>query len=434
MALDPASIQAIASRLGNNVIWGQVNIESKILATKTFQEEPVKGKVRIINVRSGMSDAAGLVDSSSALPGMVGDTIGAGEAPTQLFALPGNFYVGARIPFDSANMVESAADAVSLVQEEMEMAGKSIGYILGRSILSPVLGTNSAAALGNVAVSGSGTVVVSDRDAFKVGQLIDLFAASSGVPTGSRISVLKVTGITPTAGSTSTGTLSFTIPATIEGAANAATGSGSAAANDRVFVIHGSYLASASSSRRFFGMRDVTDTTTSGAGLYNQTVSGADWNAQSSGTAADVTPNRLKEMMTRVRQAGGSRIDVLIMNPRMFDDLHESMFAGATAGGGQRQFNSGNEDYFGDPDKPYKFNGASIVCDDNCPLTSIWMLNRAQVKLGKWRELSAMDPKNRVQLSETRYDYLIKIAGMYQMIVLKRNNVGIFNCNAPTAG
>jgi len=425
IALDLDSLKLVASRIGNDKINAQVNLASKLLDRKVLQEEKATGKVRIINVRSGVADAVGLISQSSLqLPGQTGDSIGSGDAPTQLYAQPSLLAGQARIPYLSAKTVVKAADAVDLVMAELESVASSLGQYLGRALLNPILSTNSA----SLDLNSATTVTVYDRHAFRVGQLVDMFAASSGAPTGSRILIGKITNVAATSGIA--GTLTFSVPSVIEQASNTRPASSTTAADGLCLVLHNSYGTSASATKQLFSISDAAGTSTSG--LYGQTVSGADWAGNSSGSAAAITPGRLRDFMDVCKQRSGDRVHFIVMSQLQFAEFHEAVLANSS-GAAVRMFAKGDEDMFGDvQDADLPFYGAKVISDSNCPNAEVYVLNKDHVKLGVWQPISHMNDEQKVEATETKAEYLFKMAGMQQLIVDRRNGLGVFAASAPS--
>ena len=435
MAMDLESLKLLVSRMDNQLIQNQVNLHSKLLEKKVLMEEKCKGKVKNINVRAGVADAVGLIDpSTNALPGQTSDSIGSSAAPTQLYALPALHMGQARIPYLSAQTVTKAQDAVDIVVEEMNEVSASLGQYLGRALLNPILSLNSASFTpGDSSTWTATTMTVADRHAFREGQLVDLFAASSSAPTGSRILILKITDVAATSGVA--GTVTFSVPDKVEGTQQslttaAAKSATAIAAGGAALVLHNSYGSSASSNRALFSLADACGTSTSA--MYNQSVSASSWSGNSSGSAAAVTPGRLRDFIDAIKQRGGEKVHAVIMSRLQFADFHESLMSNGS-GSGVRFFASGKEDFFGDTqDADLDFYGCKIIADENCPSGQMYVINRDRVKLGVWKEISPFDEKNRVEATETKAEYLLKIAGMHQLLVTKRNGLGIFVASDPS--
>jgi hypothetical protein len=395
MAVSLSTIAAIAARKGNEYLSEQVNFKSQILAKKGLEKEKCEGQVRVVNVQAGGLGSTALLAGGATYP-----TAESHEA-TQLLVKPASFVGHVSIPFDSAELVSGKADSVKLVRNQFELVGKNLGQQLGRAIFDGKLGMVEATA---TITAQAATVSVNDITGFRVNQIVDIYQSDNSTKVGSgRVSSVTRDG---------DGTGSVALTGLINGSGSALTGSITISGN---CWLQG--FLSLTTGQRFTSLADAV-----GSGdLYGTTVSASDWSGTDTAAGGALSLAGMREVCDDVASRSGEEPTHTVMHRLAFqdyEDLHTS----------NRRYLEGKMDAFGKNDLAPEFRGRPVVVDDNCPAKSVFFINSDAVKLGVWREFAPMtNGKDMAEVSQSTYSYLMKVAGMFNLVVERRNALGRLN-------
>jgi hypothetical protein len=393
MAISLSTISAIAARKGNEYLQEQINFKAQVLQKGALEKEKCEGQVRVVNVQSGGLGSVSIMTGGSAYP-----TAESKEA-TQLLVRPVSFVGHVSIPLDAAELVSGKMDSIKLVKNQFELVGKNLGHQLGRAVFDGYLGGVEANA---TITAQAATISVSDITGFRQGQIVDLYngAASSKVGSG-RVGSITRDG---------DGTGSVALSGLVDGSGVALTGN--------VSLSTGVWLQgflTPSAGFRFTSLADIA-----GSGdLYGTTVSDADWSGTSTSLGSALTLDAMRELADDIAARSGEEPSHAIMHRLLFQDyegLHTS----------NRRYMEGEKmDAFGKNDVMPTFRGRPLIVDDNCPAKQVFLIHKDSVKLASWREFSPLtNGKDLAEVSQVNYAYLMKVAGMFNLAVDRRNAVG----------
>lgn len=393
MAVTLSTISAIAARKGNDYLSEQINFKAQILAKKGLQKEKCEGAVRNINVQAGGLGSVALIAGGATYP-----TAESKEA-TQLVAKPASFVGHVSIPFDAAELVSGKADSIKLVRNQFELVGKNLGQNLGRVIFDGYLGACESAA---TITAQAATASVSDITGFRVGQIVDIYATGGSSKVGSG----RVDSVTRDGD----GTGSVALTGLVDGSGSALTGTIAAA---RGFWVQG--FQALSSGLKFHSLADAVGS----ADLYGTAVSSSDWSGTDTAAGGALSLELMRELSDDIAAKSGDDPTHVAMHRLAFQDYEQLHVS-------NRRYQEGEVmDAFGKNALGPEFRGKPVIVDDNCPGRDVFFINDQAVKLGMWREFAPMvNGKDMAEVSQTTFSYLLKVVGMSQLIVERRNAVG----------
>lgn len=395
MAISLSTISAIAARKGNEYLAEQVNFKAQVLKDKALDKETVSGQVRIVNVQAGGLGSVAILTGGASYP-----TAESKEA-TQLMVRPVSFVGHVSIPYDAAELVSGKNDSVKLVRNQFELVGRNLGQNLGRAIFDGYLGGNEA----NATISGSSTatVSVSDITGFRVGQIVDFYNTAADT----KSHTARVGSITRDGDGT--GSIAFT---EFKNGSGVAETSGTVAEGDGLWI---QGFLSPSAGFRFTSLANIVGS----SDLYGTAVSNSDWAGTDTNLAGALSLEAMRELCDDVGAKSGEDPTHVFMHRLTFQDYEQLHVS-------NRRYNQGDPmDAFGKNALKPEFRGTPVIVDDNCPAKSVFFFNSDAVKLGVWREFAPMNNgKDMAEISQTSYSYLMKVSGMYNLCVDRRNAIG----------
>lgn len=397
MSITLESLKALAARAGNNVINSQINLLAA--GVDAMATEDVSERVRMINVHTGASASAGIIQDAGSYPSHVD------FSTAQLMARPVSFAGFEAIGIDAADEIKGGNDAINLVEERLGALGQTLAFDLGRCLFNPKLANVEANA--SIGGSSTATVYVDDIAAFRVGMKIDWYDST---PT-----TLQGTGVVSSVTRDGDGTGSIGL-ASIKDSSGTAKTSGTISQNHTFYVL--GHVAQAAAAQGFVGLEDMAGTGT----LYGTAASSLGWEGKTVTVSGLLTSEHVGSLLSDVRRAGHPA-DVLFISEaamRVYqNDLSD-----------RRQFMAGDVlDQYGKAKKNNirgECEGVPMVVDQSCPETKIFAVNKKACKLGVWKKFGPLGgDKHGITVSETNHYYVLKVHGRYQNLCLQRPGVGL---------
>lgn len=394
MAVSLSTISAIAGRKGNQYLEEQINFKSQLMGSKSIQKEKCEGVVRVINVQAGGLGSVSITTGGATYP------TAESNDPVQLLVRPVNFIGHVSLPFDAAELVNGKAESIKLVRNHFELLGENLGQNLGRALLDGYLAGNEADA--TISGTSTATVSVSDITGFRINQIVDFYdTAVSAKQHTARVDSVTRDG---------DGTGSIGLSEVKNGSGTLLT-SGTISEGDGIWVQGWNAPAAGF---RFTSLADACGSDD----LYGTTVSNRDWSGTSQAAGGALSNELMREVCDTIGARSGSDPTHTVMHRVAFQDYEQLNVS-------NRRYLEGDKlDAFGKNHLMAEFRGRPVVVDDNCPARQVFFLNDKAFKLGVWREFAPLGNGNEAEISQTAYSYLIKIAGMFNSLVERRNCLG----------
>lgn len=390
MSLTLDGVKYFAPRQGNQKVNDAVNKASPFV--QKLEVEKLDG-VRNINISPGVLNSAVTITASDTYPTADTSTL------TQAIAKPVSRFVHAKVPVDLAEMCSSEKDAITLLKKAFGDAGNSLAVMHERGCLDGYLaGVEVSASISAQAA----TISVNDCHGLVSGTTFDIYNAAANSKIGS--------GIVGAITRDGDGTGSFAASSLVDGSGVALTSG--------IVAGVGLWLAgwlTPVAANRFVSLSDACGS----ADIYGTTVSGSDWSGFERDLGAALGTDDIDELLDSVAQRGGHEPDMLVCARPVAQDINE-------LNKGQVQFRVGDKlDPVGNNRMNQVYAGINVVKSDRCPGTQLFALSGEGYKLGVKRGFSSLgSQKDGAIVSETTFDYKIKILGMHQGIVDTRNAVG----------
>ena len=465
-SLSASDVVAFAAREGNKMIEAQVNMKAKLFAA--LDKQQMKGKRSIINVVNGGLSSTSQVADFGALP------TEAGVVPAQGFvdavAYVSRLGLG-RIALATLSGVDDSADLLDL---HLQIAADDMARQIGRAVFGSSLSrpTNSASFSGANRVVQAGLVSGGNVTitAQFVGGLADfregeayIYEPEAGGGSPDHIAAPGVFTVLCTSVSiVSDNIVQVTFDTTVPGFDTTAIrdsllttcGGVVTGINGRVgntanvagattdgFFLRGSRLLGVTGASRGasnnspVALTDVTDPT---APLHGITAATAGWSGLTfagGGTlapTAEIFMGRSKLLQSR----SGVAPTHLVMNPLMSVAYASAQIANGNAGTGflgasigtsvqARRNVDGKLDKYGkdgDMESGLSMFGRPVLLDDNCPVTTAYLINKDYLKVGEWKKLSAEDEGGSpLLLSRSTFSKEVQFSCIYNLVCRKRN-------------
>lgn len=473
-SLSASDVVAFAAREGNKMIEAQVNMKAKLFAA--LDKQQMKGKRSIINVVNGGLSSTSQVADFGALP------TEAGVVPAQGFvdavAYVSRLGLG-RIALATLSGVDDSADLLDL---HLQIAADDMARQIGRAVFgsSLTLPTNSAGFVGankvvqtggvngaNVTITAQfvgGLADFREGEAYIYEPAIGLGGAGDHVAAPGVFTVL-CTSVSIVTDNVVQVTFDTTVPGfddavsrnllvTQTGGVLAApagvgpysdgrvgtTAQNVVATTDGLFL-RGSRLlgvtglSRGASNNSPVSLNDVTNATSTLHGITAVTAGWSGLTFAGGGTlapTAEIFMGRSKLLQSR----SGVAPTHLVLNPLMSVAYASAQIANGSAGTGflgasigtsvqARRNVDGKLDKYGkdgDMESGLSMFGRPVLLDDNCPVTTAFLINKDYLKVGEWKKLSAEDEGGSpLLLSRSTFSKEVQFSCIYNLVCRKRN-------------
>lgn len=375
-----AVAKEVAGRMANDILEVQVNQFSPTFKKMAAKAEKCKGKTHRIHVSNGMQSGTQLIADNGTLPtaGNIGvETID---------VAPEAFISRISMGFVASHLADGSDDGLNLFAENAAAAGKSLGVVVGRSILDGYVG-------GLTATVSSGSVTDTLDD---IGGLVEGLVLEGGSDS------YTVSSITRTAGSVS-GSVAFTTDA-----------SDGAKTVDLYLKGWGA--------NNFVSLADASGSGT----IYSTAISSAKWQGVQVAAGGALTDSILIDLDSRMEEEAMGGPTAFIMNPATYRELMQGHSSN------RRFVNAASEDLFGDyKAKPVAL-GREVILDPRCPYKKAFAYSDVAVKLGRWHDPKSGDgfldyqnsPNRAYDVSDSTFAQTTAKVGLFNLLVRNRSGAG----------
>lgn len=396
MTITVTQLQSLVGRFTNSVVNEQTNMHCPFVGKGIIQKIKKPDKVGVVNIKAGQMASTQWIADAGTLPQ------GRDILPVQGTYLPVGLFGRISIPRIAAHLASSLDDGIDIVKEEMDTAGATLAQQLGRGLFGSSLGSPAIATS-----AGATTFEVADPAGWRVGMGFEVYFGSTAIEGHQESLILIVTDVSIGTGTDGNTVITFT-------------GTNGGGSNSPWLTTYTFYLRGAGdSSRRMVSLQDVS----AAASLYGVSNATNDWSGNLDSTAAPLSITKLRDMLDKIVPRRGEKPKYLLMNrknERRYSDLLIN----------NRRFPSGKMDAVGG--LAHEFEGLPLFLDENCPNSSVFFFNPADVKLHVFREPApefhggskkGMD-RGAVLISDTALVYDVQILAIYNLRVTRRNGQG----------
>lgn len=452
-SLSASDVVAFAAREGNKMIEAQVNLKAKTFAA--LDKMPMKGRRAVINVVNGGLPSTSQVTDFGALPSE------AANVPAQGF-VDAVGYVSrlglGRIALETLAGVDDSADLLDL---QLQIAADDMARQIGRAVFGSGLSNPTAGGpVTQVAPGGVVTAVVNfigGLSDFREGEAYDYETLVAG-PNNTRNFKVLCTNVALVPGNDEQVDVTFICgPGAVPGFdtgdyANAflADTGGASVGTDRLFLrgsrVNGILGTGAGSSGTIpvtgicassnASAVDLVTITSPTLALHGLAAGSNGWTGVTFSGVGVPTPELFMGRSRLLQARGGVAPTHLVMSGLASVNYAAAQIANGGVGGGfagssianvtqPRRSVDGKLDKYGkdgDSESGLVMFGRPVVIDDNCPLTSAFLINKDYLKVGEWKKLSAEDEGGSpLLLSRTTYSKEVQFSAIYNLVCRKRN-------------
>ena len=441
MAITISQIGDLLARFGNEIVNDQVNLATPFVGNGHIQKIKHTHEQGIVRIRASdglastgqLSDGAGLPDGENV-------SFQSGSY------LPKIFFTRLWIPRGAAHLAAGGRDGVRLVREELEVAGRQLGKVLGQAVFRAPICTFVDQAGGVVPAAGATRAVVAGDEDFLVTTIAGLYEGQTVqiVDNAANLLTATVKGINYNLNETFSGTavtytgaaefgvfgiqLTFTGGATVGEAgvdANNELDAGAAANLGTLSVPNrGPESTTPSTLQANDPMVSLSQAYGNGA-LYGIT------NSAYTGTTKTVngplTGAVMRDVSTAIKRRAGYGWHMLVMNSNMIQNYFENVVIATGPSSPALNYLPGQttKDIDGGATVP-TFQGMPIVIDENVDDHLMYYFNKDDIKLAEFKEFSPDQDSSNAHgmVDRSRLIYDTQIWGMYNMRVQRRNSGG----------
>ncbi len=435
MAITLNQIGGLLARFGNEIVNEQANFACPFVGNGHIQKIKHAHEQGIVRIRDsdGLQSTGQLADGS-ALPD------GANVSFLSGSYLPKIFFTRLSIPRGAAHLAAGGRDGVRLVREELEVAGRQLGKVLGQAVFRAPIGQLIRENPANNVASATGTVVVGapgDQD-FLITSIAGLYVGQFVMLTdsGGNEQLASVTAINYNMDENAAGTaltyvdgpsagfgvfgITLNVPAATYNVGGVTDNAVAGASTPVELPNRNTEAAPASGLQPADPMVSLGDAY-GGAALYG--IANDAYTGNTKAVNGALTASSMRAMSTTIKRRAGYGWHMLVMNSNQLQNYFETTIAPTAA----LNYLPGSttKDADGGATVPM-FQGMPIVVDENVPDHVMYFFNKDDVKLA---EFKAFGPDNdggadhgMVDRSKLIYD--TQIWGMYNMRVQRRNSGG----------
>ena len=459
MGINAGEIEGLLSRFGNEIVNEQVNWATPFVGNGHIQKVKHSHEIGIVRIREtdGLS-STGQIEDGGALPQ------GSNVSFTKGSYMPKIFFTRLSIPRAAAHLAAGGRDGVRLVREEIEVAGRQLGKLLGQAVFRQPIMRPYGVGAGTLAVQAANATTTVNADTelevrvktlagLYVGQYVGIQDEAAVVaPIDKYVPAFQITEInfnmnekldgtalTDTAGSLlAVGWYSIKIKNVsltqnhdldLGGSTDTAAGvpsvddPGNATIQTQVLQVDANgtgFLNNAANAGTMDPMTSLHDCYGTGS-LYGITQSNITGNRKSAANGLSIRD--MRNLSTQIKRRAGYGWHMLVMNSSMLQRYFET---GVTGPNDQfTNFLPGStvKDSDGGSMMP-TFQGLPIVVDENVADEDMFFFNKDDVKLAEFKDFATDKDgggeAGMVDRSKLIYD--TQIWGMYNMRCTRRNS------------
>jgi len=461
MGINAGEIEGLLSRFGNEIVNEQVNWACPFVGNGHIQKVKHSHEVGIVRIRSsdGLS-STGQIEDGGALPA------GSNVSFEKGSYMPKIFFTRLSIPRAAAHLAAGGRDGVRLVREEIEVAGRQLGELLGQAVFrSPIMRPYGAGAgTTGITTIDTGTATFTfteDVESFVrvktlaglyVGQFVSCLTTTAAP---NQLSPFEVTSInfninesddgaalTDTAGkqlavgfwtiglTLRTGVALATRDVQLSGTSDPAAVPGTptpsidnpGAGTIQVQNLAGGIAAPVPATSTLEPMVSLADCYDNGA-LYG--ITNGNYTGNATALTNGLTIKAMRDMSTQIKRRAGSGWHMLVMNSSVLQRYFETGVTGPNDSFTNWLPGQTMKDADGGNMMP-TFQGQKIVVDENVHDEDMYFFNKDDVKLAEFKDFATDKDgggeAGMVDRSNLIYD--TQIWGMYNMRCTRRNSGG----------
>jgi hypothetical protein len=458
MAITISQIGDLLARFGNGIVNDQVNFACPFVGNGHIQKIKHSHEQGIVRVRTSDGlQSTGQLNDGAFLPEGQNVSFTAGSY------LPKVFFTRLSIPRGAAHLADGGRDGVRLVREELEVAGRQLGKVLGQAVFAAPVATVFATGVtapgvtpGAVGVANANTTVQAGGAAAGTQLAVDTIAGlyegqflslpTAAAANGTSVQITEIvynenewpdgSALTFTAGAYT----GFTIRVSQADAAAAATttqGTGIAVGPPIAPVSPGGtgLLSQQTGGNNAAGTAyeliapDPMVSLGEAAGnaaMYAMPTPPAAYTGNTQVLNGALTASAMRDMSTTIKRRAGYGWHMLVMNSNNLQRYFENTIATTAA----LNFLPGEttKDSDGGSAVPM-FQGLPIVVDENVDDNRIYFFNKDDIKLAEFKDFGPdQDGTNsHGMVDRTKLIYDTQIWGMYNMRVQRRNSMGMIS-------
>lgn len=409
----------VAREIGNDMWLQQIVDESALLDKKVMPVVRSEG-VHVLNLLGGLnSSARALADGAS----IAAENKSAVE-PVQLRIRPQSFMAITQFGREAARVIRGP-NAASFIEEQMEIAGRSLSQTVGRAIINHIVGVITATASAFTADFGNSvTLTLNDVTGVRAGAKYDLFersnASAPAFVSTTPIGVVLINDVTDNG----TG---------IGGTVSASCSTAVTCIDGYTLCIRGldannvDPLPGSAQAKRFVNLRLAAETDSnvllyeaSASASGSTTVNGYKGNKAALANTGELVESTLASFASRIETFGNSKMSHIIMHPLAYQEYESDLVS-------NRRFLDNKYDQRVNTQEvvPY-FRGMPVILDRNCPADQIYVYGKNACDLLQFQDIGADEEAgDSLLLSRDAYTWEMQVVGMFNTKVKNRRTLGV---------
>ena len=455
MGINAGEIEGLLARFGNEIVNEQVNWATPFVGNGHIQKIKHTHELGIVRIRAsdGLS-STGQIEDGGVLP------TGSNVSFEKGSYMPKIFFTRLSIPRAAAHLAAGGRDGVRLVREEIEVAGRQLGQVLGQAVFrQPILRPYEA-----TAATTTGTVANNSAAIIPGGTLTVRVKTLAGLYVGQFISMLSTTAAPAELGKFEVTDINFNLNQNLAGAAltdtngkQLAVGFWTIEVTNRDTVNRTINLSGTSDPagvgapsvdapgtgtvqvQNLFGgipvpavppvgntldpMVSLADCYDNGA-LYG--ITNGNFTGNTTALTNGLSIKAMRDMSTQIKRRAGAGWHMLVMNSSVLQRYFETGITGPNdtytnwlPGQTMKDADGGN--------MMPTFQGQKIVIDENVHDEDMFFFNKDDVKLAEFKDFSTDKDgggeAGMVDRQNLIYD--TQIWGMYNIRCTRRNSGGM---------
>jgi hypothetical protein len=456
MGINAGEIEGLLARFGNEIVNEQVNWATPFVGNGHIQKIKHTHEIGIVRIRSsdGLS-STGQIEDGGLLPQ------GSNVSFEKGSYMPKIFFTRLSIPRAAAHLAAGGRDGVRLVREEIEVAGRQLGQVLGQAVFrQPILRPYGAGA-GTTGITTIDTGAVAAAYALNterfcrvktlaglyVGQFVSCLTATAAPNQLPQFEITSInfninqsddgTPLTDTAGSQlavgfwtigltkRTGAASENIveSGTTDTGAGVPSVDVPGAGQIQVQVLAGGTALPVPATSTLEPMVSLSDCYSNG-GLYG--IVQGNFTGNTTALVNGLTIKSMRDMSTQIKRRAGAGWHMLVMNSSVLQRYFETGVTGPNdtftnwlPGQTMKDADGGN--------MMPTFQGQKIVVDENSADEDMYFFNKDDIKLAEFKDFATdKDGGGESGMVDRRnLIYDTQIWGMYNMRCTRRNSGGL---------
>tara|TARA_R110000824_G_scaffold44207_13_gene128763 strand:- start:3646 stop:5025 length:1380 start_codon:yes stop_codon:yes gene_type:complete len=447
MGITAAEIDGLLARFGNQIVNEQVNWATPFVGNGHIQKIKHTHELGIVRMRdSDGLQSTGQIEDGGTLP--AGKNVSFEKGSYQ----PKIFFTRLSIPRAAAHLAAGGRDGVRLVKEEVEVAGRQLGQVLGQAVFeSPIMtmyGPAASATIATAAASigfGAGATIE-----IKVPSLAGLYISQFlGITdsVGGRHENIEVVGMSSQINTKVDGTALtdtngkqlaagfYSIQLKNNGLAIGAVNIGGvtdpvaagvpgvdAPGTSALFIQKLTAAPTVAASME--PMTSLADCYANATGLYG--ITNGNWTGNTQTLLNGLSIKAMRDMSTNIKRRAGGSWHMLVMNSSALQRYFETGVTGPNDTFTNWLPGQTMKDADGGSTMP-TFQGLPIVIDENVNDRDIYYFNKDDVKLAEFKDFatdSDTSSGSHGMVDRQSLIYDTQIWGMYNMRCTRRNSGG----------